>query len=232
MVIEKGIVGPVLVTLVMVTALFAGCLSEEETPPKPEPRVEMTGPAEAWVGEEVQFETPKVKDDDTKLEALDFLWRMGDNTTYKGKPFVSAWISAVNHTYQHEGVYNVTVTVTDSWGNQGIANHTIFIRYQLNMTLNAQGTWLSEDSLNNTSYCNLTVKNVWTGQFDVPLVRVRLVNETGGEVAYRALTGDAVPTNLTAGASFTFQVHFNIPEDFEWVHLHVTDELLYMRSEM
>ena len=91
---------------------------------------------------------------------------------------------------------------------------------------------MSEDSLNNTSYCNLTVKNVWTGQFDVPLVRVRLVNETGGEVAYRALTGDAVPTNLTAGASFTFQVHFNIPEDFEWVHLHVTDELLYTRSEM
>jgi hypothetical protein len=157
---------------------------------------------------------------------------MGDNTTYKGKPFISDWISAVNHTFQHEGVYNVTVTVTDAWGKEGIANHTIFIRFQLNMTVNAQGTWLSEDALNNTSYCNLTVRNVWTGQFDVPLVRVRLVNETGGELAYVALTGDAVPNNLTAGSSFTFQVHFNIPVDFEWVHLHVTDELLYMRSEM
>jgi hypothetical protein len=215
----------------MVAALFAGCLSEDETPPRPEPTVELTGPAEAWVGEVVQFETPKVKDDDTKFEALDFYWRMGDNTSYKGKPFVSEWISAVNHTFEHEGVYNVTVTVTDAWGNQGIANHTIFIRYQLNMTINDDGTWYSEDVLNNTTYCNLTIKNVWTGQFDVPQVRIRLVNDTGGELVYRALTGDAVPANLSAGDSFTVQVHFNIPEDFEWIHMHVTDELIIPRPE-
>jgi hypothetical protein len=210
---------------VMLVALFAGCLQDDEPKPKPEPRVELTGPAEAWVGEVVQFETLNVKDDDTKFEALDFFWRMGDNTTYKGKPFISEWIAAVNHTYQHEGMYNVTVTVTDSWGNQGVANHTVFVRYQLNMTMNAQGTWHSEDALNNTTYWNLTVSNIWTGQFDVPQVRIRLVNATGGEVAPRAQTGDPVPSNLTAGNGFTVQVHFNIPEDFEWVMLHVTDEL-------
>jgi hypothetical protein len=225
---RRGAVAPTLLALVMVVALFAGCLGEEEPPPKPEPRVELTGPAEAWVGEVVQFETLKVKDDDTKYEALDFLWRMGDNTTYKGKPFISDWISAVNHTFGREGHYNVTVTVTDSWGNQGVANHTVFVRYQLNMTMNREGTWYSEDSLNNTTYCNITIRNIWTGQFDVPRVRVRLVNDTGGELAPRAQTGDAVPANLTAGASFTFQVHWSIPEDFDWVYLHVTDELLYM----
>jgi len=230
-VVRKGLACTTLVATVMVVALFAGCLSEEETPPKPEPRVELTGPAEAWVGEVVQFETLDVKDDDTKFEALDFLWRMGDNTSYKGKPFISDWISGVNHTFEHEGLYNVTVTVTDSWGNKGIANHTIFVQYQLNMTMNDWGTWYSEDGLNNTTYCNLTVKNVWTGQFDVPLVRIRLVNVTGGEVPYRALTGDAVPANLTAGSSFTVQAHWSIPVDFEWVHLHVTDELEFPRPE-
>jgi len=228
---RRGAATPTLLALVMVVALFAGCLSEEEAPPKPEPRVELTGSAEAWVGEEVQFETLKVKDDDTKFEALDFLWRMGDNTTYKGKPFISDWISAVNHTYGREGHYNVTVTVTDTWGNQGVANHTVFVRYQLNMTMNREGIWYSEDSLNNTTFCNITIQNVWTGQFDVPPVRVRLVNDTGGEVAPRAQTGDAVPANLTAGASITFQVHWSIPDDFDWVHLHVTDELLYLRPE-
>ncbi len=227
----KGLARAALVAAVMLAALFAGCLSEEEPPPKPEPRVELTGPAEAWVGEVVQFETMKVKDDDTKFEALDFMWRMGDNTSYKGKPFVSEWISAVNHTYQHEGVYNVTVTVTDSWGNQGIANHSIFVRYQLNMTMNSWGKWSSEDSLNNTTFFNLTMRNVWTGQFDVPQVRIRLVNDTGGELVYRALTGDAVPANLTAGSAFTLQAHFNVPEDFDWVQLHVTDELRFPRPE-
>jgi hypothetical protein len=228
---RNGLAGTTLVVTLMVVALFAGCLSEEEPPPKPEPRVELTGPAEAWVGEVVQFETFKVRDDDTKFEALDFWWRMGDNTSYKGKPFVSAWISAVNHTYEHEGVYNVTVTVTDSWGNAGIANHTVLVRYQLNMTVNALGTWYSEDGLNNTTYCNLTVRNVWTGQFDVPLVRIRLVNTTGGELGSRALTGDAVPANLTGGSSFTVQAHFVVPPDFEWIYLHVTDELEYPRPE-
>ncbi len=227
----KGLARAALVAAVMLAALFAGCLSEEEPPPKPEPRVELPGPAEAWVGEVVQFETMKVKDDDTKFEALDFMWRMGDNTSYKGKPFVSEWISAVNHTYQHEGVYNVTVTVTDSWGNQGIANHSIFVRYQLNMTMNSWGKWSSEDSLNNTTFFNLTMRNVWTGQFDVPQVRIRLVNDTGGELVYRALTGDAVPANLTAGSAFTLQAHFNVPEDFDWVQLHVTDELWFPRPE-
>ena len=226
---RKGAATSALVVAVMAVALFAGCLDDDEPEPEPEPRVELTGPSEAWVGEEVQFETLNVKDDDTKFEALDFLWRMGDNTTYKGKPFIDEWIAAVNHTFEHEGTYNVTVTVTDSWGNQGIANHSILIRYQLNMTFAHWGTWSSEDSLNNTTYWNLTVKNVWTGQFDVPRVRIRLLNHTGGEVAPRAQTGDPVPANLTAGESFTVQVHFNIPEDFEWVVLHVTDELLLYR---
>jgi hypothetical protein len=230
--VEKGLVGPTLITLVIIAALLAGCLSEDGPSPKPDPRVEMTGPAEAWVGEVVQFDTPKVQDDDTKFEALDFLWRMGDNTTYKGKPFVSTWISAVNHTFDHEGVYNVTLTVTDAWGNQGVANHSINIRYQLNMTINHGGTWSSEDGLNNTTYCNLTVKNVWTGQFDVPPVRCRLVNDTGGELAPRAQSGDAVPANLTAGTSFTIQVHFHAPEDFEWILLQVTDELEYPRADV
>jgi hypothetical protein len=225
----KGTAVAAVVVAVMLSALFAGCLEDEEPPPKPEPRVELTGPDEAWVGEVVQFETLKVKDDDTKFEALDFLWRMGDNTSYKGKPFIDEWISAVNHTFEHEGTYNVTVTVTDSWGNQGVANHTVFVRYQLNMTFAHWGTWSSEDSLNNTTYWNLTVKNVWTGQFDVPQVRIRLVNATGGELVYRAITGDAVPANLTSGDSFTVQVHFDIPEDFDWVLLHVTDELVRYR---
>ncbi len=211
--------------VVMIVSALAGCLEDEKPPPKPEPRVELTGPAEAWVGEEVQFETLKVKDDDTKYEALDFMWQMGDNTSYKGKPFISEWIAAVNHTFLHEALYNVTVTVTDSWGNQGVANHTIFVMYQLNMTVNGWDKWTSDDNLNNTTYFNLTVKNIWTGQFDVPQVLIRLVNDTGGEVSYRALNGDAIPTNLTAGSSFTVQVHFNIPEDFDWVLLHVTDEL-------
>ncbi|UCC92831.1 MAG: PKD domain-containing protein [Thermoplasmata archaeon] len=230
--VDRDLVGPALVALVMLTALVAGCLEEEETPPPPEPRVEMTGPSEAWVGEVVQFETLKVKDDDTKFEALDFHWRMGDNTTYKGKPFISEWISGVNHTFEHEGVYNVTVTVSDPWGNQGIANHSIFVRYQLNMTVNHGGKWISEDALNNTTYCNLTVKNVWTGQFDVPLVRVRLCNETGGELAPRAQTGDPVPANLTAGDSFTIQVHFVVPVDYNWTYMHVTDELEYPRADV
>jgi len=222
---RRGALVPALLAAVLVTAVFAGCLGEDEKTPRPEPRVTLAGPSEAWVGEEVQFETLKVKDDDTKYEALDFLWRMGDNTTYKGKPFISEWIAAVNHTYLHEGVYNVTVTVTDSWGNQGVANHTVFVRYQLNMTVNSGGTWYSEDALNNTTYWNLTIRNVWTGQFDVPQVRIRLMNETGGQVAPRAQTGDAVPANLTAGEAFTVQVHFVVPEGFEWAELHVTDEL-------
>jgi len=229
-VLRRGGLVPALLAATVVAAVFAGCLGGEEKPPRPEPRVTLTGPSEAWVGEEVQFETLNVKDDDTKHDALDFLWRMGDNTTYKGKPFVSEWIAAVNHTYQHEGVYNVTVTVTDSWGNQGVANHTVLVRYQLNMTVNSGGTWRSEDALNNTTYWNLTVRNVWTGQFDVPQVRVRLVNATGGQLSPRAQTGDAVPANLTAGEAFTVQVHFVVPEGFEWVHLHVTDELLVPRE--
>jgi hypothetical protein len=223
--------GAAIVTAMLVVTLFAGCLQEEGPPPRPEPRVELTGPAEAWVGEVVEFETLNVKDDDTEYEALDFYWRMGDNTSYKGKPFVSQWIAAVNHTFEHEGVYNVTVNVTDSWGNQGVANHTIFIKYQLNMTVNSQGTWISEDNLNNTTYLNFTVRNIWTGQFDVPRPRVRLVNGTGGELSYRAMTGDPVPANLTAGSSFTCQVHFNVPLDFDWVYMHVTDELRLPRPE-
>jgi hypothetical protein len=99
------------------------------------------------------------------------------------------------------------------------------------MTLNSHGTWISEDNLNNTTYFNLTVRNIWTGQFDVPPPRIRLVNDTGGELAYRAMTGDPVPANLTAGASFTCQVHFIVPMDFEWVHMHVTDELQLPRPE-
>ena len=221
--------GAAIIAVTMAVALFAGCLQEEEPPPRPEPRVELTGPAEAWVGEVVQFETLDVKDDDTEYEALDFYWSMGDNTTYKGKPFVSQWITAVNHTFEHEGVYNVTVNVTDAWGNQGVANHSIFVRYQLNMTLNSHGTWISEDNLNNTTYFNLTVRNIWTGLFDVPRPSFRLVNDTGGELPYRAVTGDAVPANLTAGASFTCRVHFVVPPDFEWVHMRVTDELLVQR---
>jgi hypothetical protein len=202
------------VVLVIVTSLFAGCFEDEETPPSPEPRVELVGPSEAWVGEAVQFETVNVRDDDTEFEALDFFWEMGDNTTYKGKPFVSEWIAAVNHTFTSEGMYNVTVTVTDLWDNQGIANFTVFVRYQLNMTVNARGTWLSEDALNNTTYFNMTIQNVWTDQFDVPRILPRMMNDTGGYINPRATTGDPVPANMTAGQSITFQVHFSPPPEF------------------
>ncbi len=222
--VKRTSLWPALVGILLVVTVFAGCLGEEEKPPEPEPRVELTGPTEVWVGEEAQFETLNVKDDDTKFEALDFLWRMGDNTTYKGKPFVSEWIASVNHTYLVEGSYNVTVTVTDAWGNKGVANHTLLVRYQLNMTVNSQGTWLSEDALNNTTYWNITIQNVWTGQFDVPLIRPRLVNETGGITNPRATTGDPIPANLTAGHSITFQTHFSPAEDFVPVTMWLCDE--------
>lgn len=216
--------GPAVVGIILVMALFAGCLGEEEKEPDPEPGVDLSGPEEAWVGEEVLFETSNVKDDDTKFEALDFRWDMGDNTTYKGKPFISQWISGVNHTYEREGTYRINITVTDLWGNEGHANWTIFVRYQLNMTLNAQGRWLSEDGLNNTTYYNLTIKNVWTGQFDVPRIIPRMYNETEGYIGPRATTGDPVPANLTAGEAITFQVHFSIPDSWEPVELRLCDE--------
>lgn len=222
---RRGSAGPWLLSVVLVTAALAGCLSDDEPEPDPNPLTTLTGPSEAWVGDEVQFDASDTSDDETAFEALDFRWEMGDGTVYKGKPFVDMWISGVNHTYQHEGNYTVNLTVTDAWGNKGMANWSLFVRYQLNMTVNAQGRWVSEDALNNTTFFNLTVKNVWTQRFDVPLVRIRMRNDTAGEVAPRAQTGDPVPTNLTAGASFTVQVHFNVPEGFVPVKLHITDEL-------
>ena len=47
---------PAVVGILMISAVFAGCLEEEEKPPKPEPRVDLTGPAEAWVGEDLAAE--------------------------------------------------------------------------------------------------------------------------------------------------------------------------------
>jgi hypothetical protein len=217
--------GTTLVAVVMVTALFAGCLFEGDEEPSPNPKAVLTGPIEAWVGDVVDFDASASRDKGTEFDALNFSWDMGDGTVFWGRPFVSGWIATPNHTYEHEGTYLVNLTVTDSWGNQGRANLTIFVRYQLNMTVSAQGTWLSEDALNNTTFFNLTIKNVWTAQFDVPPVRCRLVNATGGEVAPRATTGDEVPANLTPGESFTFQVHFRWPEAFEAVRLTVTGEL-------
>ena len=217
--------GTIVVTVVLLVALFPGCLEDEEEKPRPEPVVHLTGPSEAWVGDVLDFDATDCKDDETKFEALDFSWEMGDNTTYKGKPFVSGWIAAPNHTYQHPGTYKVNLTVTDGWGNAGLANLTITVRYQLNMTVNARGTWLSEDALNNTTYYNLTIKNEWVGQFDVPSVRCCMANDTGGEVMPRATSGDAIPANLTAGDAFTIQVHFVVPVDFTPVRFKVADEL-------
>lgn len=223
---ERRSLGPAVVAVMLATALLAGCLGEEEKT-DPDPVVKLEGPSEAWVGDIVEFNTSGTKDDDTELDALDFEWDMGDNTTYKGKPFVSKWIMAVNHTYELEGTYRVDLTVTDVWGNEGNANWSLFVRYQLNMTVNSRGTWLSEDSLNNTTYFNITIRNVWTGQFDVPPLLLRLANATGGEVVPRALTGDPVPGNLTAGSSFTFQAHFRPPEGFGTaVSLRVSEKLV------
>ena len=218
--------GPIIVGVLLVTALLAGCLGEDEEEKDPNPIVKLTGPAEAWAGDVVEFNASGTEDDDTELNALDFQREMGDNTTYKGKPFVSMWIVAVNHTYEREGNYMVDLTVTDTWGNEGHANWSIFVRYQLNMTVNSRGTWMSEDSLNNTTYFNITIKNVWTGQFDIPPLHMRLVNATGGQVTPRALTGDLVPGNLTAGDEFTFQAHYRPPEGFVPVSLQVSDLLV------
>jgi hypothetical protein len=214
-----------LVAIIAVTALFAGCLFEEEKEPSPNPKALLTGPSEAWVGDIVDFDASASRDKGTEFNALNLSWDMGDGTVFWGKPFVSTSIATPNHTFEREGTYLVNLTVTDSWGNKGLANLTIFVRYQLNLTVNAQGTWLSEDTLNNTTYFNLTMKNEWVAQFDVPPVRCRLVNDTGGEVVPRAMTGDEVPANLTPGQSFTFQVHFRWPEEFEAVRLTVTEEL-------
>ena len=217
--------GATLMTAIMVTALFAGCMFEEDEEPSPNPRAVLTGPSEAWVGDVVDFDASASRDKGTEFDALNFSWDMGDGTVLWGKPFISGSIATPNHTYEHAGTYLVNLTVTDTWGNKGLANHTIQVRYQLNLTVNAQGTCLSEDALNNTTYFNLTVKNEWVAQFDVPPVRCRLVNETGGEVVPRAMTGDEVPANLTPGQSFTFQLHFRRPEGFEAVRLTVTEEL-------
>ncbi len=222
---ERGAMAPMVIAAIVVTSLLSGCLSDDGEAPDPNPKAVLTGPSEAWVGEVVDFDATGSRDRGTEFEILNFSWEMGDNTTFWGKPFVSGWIASPNHTYEHEGTYLVNLTVTDTWGNQGHANLTILVRYQLNMTVNARGTWVSEDSLNNTTYFNLTVQNVWTGLFDVPQVRIRMVNETGGEVAPRAQTGDAVPANLTAGESFTLQVHFAVPPGFEAKGLTVTEEL-------
>jgi hypothetical protein len=216
--------GTILIVVILLVSVVPGCL-EEEKKPRPEPVVRLSGPSEAWVGEVVDFDATDCKDDDTKFEALDYWWDMGDNTTYKGKPFISEWIAAPNHTYLRPGSYMVNLTVTDVWGNEGLANVTIDVRYQLNMTVNAQGTWISEDALNNTTYFNLTIENEWTDRFDVPSVRCRLANESGGEVLPRAMSGDMVPANLTPGQSFTIQVHFVIPPDFEVVRFDVATEL-------
>ena len=223
--LRRGPVGSSLLCVIVLVMAVAGCIQEEEEKPDPNPVAVLTGPEEAWVGDEVQFDASGSSDDETAFDALDFRWDMGDNTTYKGKPFVDMWISAVNHTYEHEGTYDVNLTVTDVWGNKGYANWSLFIRYQLNMTVNSQGRWISEDGLNNTTYYNLTITNVWTGRFDVPPVRIRQLNDTGGELAPAAISGDAIPNNLTAGASFTIQVHFRGSGTFVPVLLHVTDEL-------
>jgi hypothetical protein len=214
------------VAVIMVAALFAGCIGDEETPPPDEPEALFTGPGEAWVDELVVFDASASSDDKDKFDVLNFSWDMGDGTLIWGKPFISGGVVTPNHTYEREGKYRVDLSVIDTWGNAGHANMTIVVRYQLNMTVNARGTWNSEDALNNTTFFNLTVKNVWTGQFDVPRVQMRMLNDTGGHIDPRATSGDTVPANLTSGQSFTVQVHFVVPPTFEPIVLRLCDELV------
>jgi hypothetical protein len=219
------LLGTVVVCTIVLSVLFAGCLEEEESPPPEEPQVEFFGPAEVWVGELVEFDAMETKDDEDKFEALNFSWEMGDGTVFWGKPFVSGSIAAPNHTYERAGTYQVNLTVYDIWGNAGHANHTIEVKYQLNLTINAQGTWIGEGALNNTTYYNFTVSNVWTDLFDVPRVYVRFLNDTGGQVRPISIQGDPAPANLTQGQSFTQQVHFRVPEGFVPISFYVTEEL-------
>jgi hypothetical protein len=177
------------------------------------------------VGDLLKFDASSTRDDETDFDALDFQWDMGDGTIYKGKPFVSQWIAGVNHTYERAGTFLVNLTVSDAWGNEGMVNLTVRVSYQLNMTVNARGTWISEDALNNTTYYNVTIRNEWITQFDLPPMRIRMLNETSAEVAPMAVTGEAIPANLTPGEGFNFQVHFRPPDDYEPITVYLCDQL-------
>jgi hypothetical protein len=220
-----------MVALLAAAILVAGCIGDEETPPPDEPQARFTGPGEAWVGGVVVFDASDSSDDEDEFDVLNFSWDMGDGTLLWGKPFISTGIVTPNHTYEREGTYRVNLSVIDTWGNAGHANWTIVVRYQLDLTVNAQGTWFSEDSLNNTTYFNLTVKNVWTGLFDVPRIQLRMLNETGGYTNPRATSGDTIPANLTAGQAFTVQVHFVVPPTFEPVALWLCEEMVVDLTE-
>ncbi len=222
---------PAVVVVIMAAAMFAGCIGDEETPPPDEPDTKFTGPGEAWVGELVVFDASASSDNKDDFDVLNFSWNMGDGTLLWGKPFISGGVVTPNHTYEREGTYQVNLTVIDTWGNAGHANQTIVVRYQLNLTVNAQGTWFSEDSLNNTTFFNLTVQNVWTGQFDLPIIQMRMLNDTDGFVNPRVINGDPVPANLTSGQSFTVQVHFVVPSTFEPIVLRLCDTLVVDLTE-
>lgn len=63
----------------------------------------------AEVGEEITFDGTKSLDPEGSIQTYE--WTFGDNTTGYG--------STPNHTYSEDGIYAVTLTVTDSGGNTG-----------------------------------------------------------------------------------------------------------------
>lgn len=99
--------------------LYAVLLWRDSSPPT----AVMKANASAVVGEPVLFDASGSSDD---VGVVDYVWSFGDGEEGEGE--------AVTHAFPEPGVYDVTLTVSDEYGNMDEALHTVTVEEPRSLT--------------------------------------------------------------------------------------------------
>ena len=172
-----------------------------------------------FIDDEVTLDGSKSSDPEEGI--LDFDWDYGDESGYTGYEEVES------HTYKELGKYTVTLTVTDDCGLLDTDKTIITVKHYFELTVNNHG-W--HETLDPFDYHNgdyevkITLKNVSPETQTVWSTFFELITTDGVGYDWNG-DDDNAPDSLGGGASATWTIYFDVPEEKTPVKIVYDDEL-------
>jgi hypothetical protein len=190
--------------------------------PNQPPVAAISGPEKAFVDEPMRFSAAN-STDDMGLDGLSFEWDWGDGS-------MTSWLvgkANESHTYDAEGKYTVTITVTDADGVNSTASMEVTIEELIRIGINDKGVISVKGDHYGDWWISFNIVNVGPSPQDLSGFKPVLLNVTDHRVPDNG-TNIVLPDEIDVSTTITIVFYFNAPDYYLARFVELYDRLIML----